>query len=337
MSTTTQPVPSYSSRRLTLDDAEAIPALAERVNGADYAHREVFSPTELLRLNREGRLISVVAISSDGAVVGYFGLERPDLGPIAETAAAMVLPEHRHHHVMEKMRELLEQEAATAGLLGLSCQAVAQHVFTQLMDDHYGEHPIGVAFGFSSPEAMNMQAVTHQRLTAVLDFKYLRKVEDGMACVPTHHQAIMRKIYAGLGRNPELRSGDSHLPAGGRIEASISVWGTGEIDIVDAGQACVQQVVDALREMRDKSQVPVFYVRIPLGQSGGPSVCEALEKHGFFFSGLVPGGAPEQDQLQLQRLEVPFSFDIVRVENPLAQEIVVYSAAEHDRVFRPPL
>src|SRR5262249_47256882 len=104
MATSTELLPEYSVRLLTPDHAGAIPALAERINGLSYAHREVFQPEELLRLNREGRLISVVALSGDGTVVGYFGLERPDLGPIAETAAAMVLPEHRHHHVMEKMR-----------------------------------------------------------------------------------------------------------------------------------------------------------------------------------------------------------------------------------------
>ena len=332
MATSTQPVPSYLVRLLTPEDAEAIPALAERVNGPNYAHREVYHPAELLRLKREGRLISVVALNGDGAVVGHFGLMRYDLGPIAELCQAMVLPEYRHHHVMEKMRELVEQEAAAAGLVGLMDQAVAHHVFTQLMDDRYGEHPVGIMFGFASADSMNMQAATRQRLTAVLDFKYLRKIEAGVVYVPTHHQPIMRKMYAALDRETELRSGDSNLSEGGRIETSISDWGTGEIEIVEAGRDCVPQVRDAIREMKEKSQVPVFYVRVPLGQLGGPSFCVALEQQGFFFSGLVPGGTPEEDQLQLQRLDVPFSFDEVRIENPLAKVIFAYAVAAHDRV-----
>jgi hypothetical protein len=331
MAASIQPVPTYSVRRLTEEDAKSIPTLSECVNGASYPHHEVYDPDELLRLNREGRLLSVVALSSDGAVVGHFGLERYDLGPIAETGEAMVLPEHRHHHVMEQMRELLEVEAAAAGLVGLSCQAVAQHVFSQLMDDRYGERPVGILFGFASAESMNMQAETQQRLSAMLDFKYLRPMEDGVAYVPAHHQPMVRTIYAALARNPELRIGDVSLPQGGSIAASISVWGTGEIDIVEAGQDSVRQVLDVVREMKEQSQVPVFYVRVPVGQPSGPSLCVKLEQQGFFFSGLVPGGTPEQDQLQLQRLDVPFSFDAIRVENPVARTIVEYAVAAHDR------
>jgi hypothetical protein len=334
MAILTQRISPYSVRLLTPEDAEAMPAIAERVNGVNYAHHEVYDPAELLRLNREGRLMSVVALHH-GRVVGHFALERYDLGPIAEPGEAMVLPEHRHHHVMEKMRDLVEQEAAAVGLVGLVGRPVAHHVFTQLMEDRYGAHPVGILFGFASAESMNLQGTIKQRLTAVMDFKYLRKIEAGTAYVATHHQPIMRTIYAALGRDTELRSGNSPVSEGGRIETSVSDCGTGEIEIVEPGQDCIRQVRDALCEMKEKRQVSVFYLRVPLRRPAAPSVCVALEQQGFFFSGLVPGGTPEEDQLQVQKVDGSFSFDQVHVENPIAKAIFAYAVAAHDRVNGP--
>ncbi len=93
----------YITRRLTPADALAIPELTNRVNGPGYIHAEVYHPQQLLNLNESGRLVSVVAVHKKDGVVGHSALERPDLGPIAETGEAMVLPEHQHHHLLDRM------------------------------------------------------------------------------------------------------------------------------------------------------------------------------------------------------------------------------------------
>ena len=69
----------YFTRRLTPADAPSIPELTMRVNGPGYIHAEVYHPQQLLKLNEDGRLVSVVALHRESGVVGHSALERPDL------------------------------------------------------------------------------------------------------------------------------------------------------------------------------------------------------------------------------------------------------------------
>src|SRR5579864_7469556 len=121
----------YFTRRLTPVDALSIPELTNRVNGPGYIHAEVYHPKQLLKLNESGRLVSIVAVHSRDGVVGHSALERPELEPIAETGEAMVLPEHQHHHLLDRMKVALDQEARKLRLAGIFGNAVTHHVFSQ--------------------------------------------------------------------------------------------------------------------------------------------------------------------------------------------------------------
>jgi hypothetical protein len=324
---------TYVVRRLTAADAQAIPELANRVNGPNYMHAEVYNPSALVRLNAEKRLITVVALNADGKVVGQYALERPGLGAIAETGEAMVLAEHRGHHLMERMRAMLESEAVAEGLIGLVGHPVTHHVFSQKVYEQFHCHPTGVSFSAVSSAIVNLQSQLQQRLTLLLYFKYLKAPGPAVAHVPEHHWPILREIYARLAREVDLIATDQPV-TGGRIQASISETQTGEIEVVQTGSDCAAQVRDLVAELAAKSQPPVFFARIPLSQPGASAVCANLEAQGFFFSGLVPGDTPQQDCLQLQLLNTPLSFDSVQVESPFAREIVSYAIREHERLTR---
>jgi hypothetical protein len=131
----------YTTRRLTAVDALEIPELSTRVNGPGYIHAEVYHPRQLLELNQEGRLVSVVAVHVDSEVVGHAALERPELELIVESGEAMVLPEHRHHHLLDRMKLALEEEARKLGLIGIFGNAVTHHVFSQLTEERYKGRP----------------------------------------------------------------------------------------------------------------------------------------------------------------------------------------------------
>ena len=68
-------------------------------------------------------------------------LDRRDRTTVAECTDAIVLPEHRHHHLMEQLRALLEEEAQRLELAGTYGQAVTNHVFSQRAEEHFGSHP----------------------------------------------------------------------------------------------------------------------------------------------------------------------------------------------------
>src|SRR5215471_13536935 len=144
---------SYTVRRLTPSDAASMPALTTRVNGPSYIHAEMYHPKRLIRLNQSGELVSVVALDDKGEVVGHYALERPHLDPIAESGEAMVLPEHQHHHLLDRMRTVLEAEARSERLVGIFGNTVTHHVFSQKTEERFGAQPIAVLLGASPAEA----------------------------------------------------------------------------------------------------------------------------------------------------------------------------------------
>src|SRR5262249_49156938 len=102
--------PGYAVRRLRPEDAPGVTDRVWAISGDTSLHPELYRPDEIARLNADGELVSVVALDAGGRVVAHYALERPDLGPVAEEGEALVLPEHRHHNLMEAMRCLLENE-----------------------------------------------------------------------------------------------------------------------------------------------------------------------------------------------------------------------------------
>src|SRR5581483_3204322 len=160
------------------------------VYGDSYGHKELYHAEQIIRLNDTGELVSVVALEKGGQVVGHYALERPGLGVVAEEGEAMVLPEHRHEHLMEGMRGLLGQEAHRLGLIGLFGQAVTNHVFTQRVHDRFGLRPCALSLGELPRTFHNMAEPLPQSMSLLIGFKYLRMPTQVVVHLPDHHRAM---------------------------------------------------------------------------------------------------------------------------------------------------
>src|SRR5262245_17009966 len=111
--------PGYTIRRFRPEDAAGVTECVRKVYGGTYlVHPELYHPEQVVRLNERGQLVSLVALAPDGSVGGHYAIERPDLGPIGETGEAIVLPEHRHHHLLERMPAHLIDHRRRLGMAG---------------------------------------------------------------------------------------------------------------------------------------------------------------------------------------------------------------------------
>ncbi len=324
-------IADYVLRPLRSDDARLIPELTRRVVGEAYVHEEVYHPERLLKLNASGHLVTIVAVAPDGLLAGQCALERPDLGPIAEIGEAMVLPEHRHHHLLDQMHGYLVEEARRRNLLGISADAVTHHVFSQYSNDKYGSTPTGLMLGALPPTADHLEGVYPQRLSFLCYFKYLTTPAIAVTYLPERHHSIAQRIYGRLGRDIEFRH--AALPdAFSLIEKIVAPSNQrGTIKVHRAGVDTADLVDTARREMREKSGVEAVFVEIPLAEPGVAQICEQLETRGFFFCGIKIGSAESGDWLRLQHLDAELDFTLIRIEGEFAKEISAYVGAERAR------
>lgn len=330
------PVPSspaaeYRVRRMSSRDAPGVVACIRQIYGDSYVHPELYDPDEIIRCNESLALISVVALDAAGQVVGHYALERPGLQSVAEAGVAMVLPEHRHHQLMERMRELLEQEATRLQLVGLFGHAVTNHTFTQRVDERFHEEPCAVSLGWSPRTFHNMAEPLPQRMSELLYFKYLKKPGEVTAYLPSHHFEWCNRIYAELdliavpGRQTSSTT-KSQIGLNVRQDLARAVvqWKTvGE----DSSDILAKRTEDLTRQ-----GIEVVFLELPLAQAGTPALCLAAEKRGYFFSGIGPSFADDGDVLRLQKLTIPLDPSLILVESQHARELLAYVVAERDRL-----
>ncbi len=322
---------AYTVRRLTRQDAEAIPSITERVNGPAYIHQEVYHPKALIAMNETGERVSVVAIHEEAGVVGHYALERPDLGRFAETGEAMVLPEHQHHHVLDKMRTLLEAEAARIALTGVFGNAVTHHVFSQKMEERFKAVPTGFELG-SAPAAAHRLANFPQRVSLVTYFKYLQHPGPATVYCPEHHRPMADRIFRTLGR--EVKFGEpAALSGSGELEFSHDrADARGEITIRRASTDMIPQLRKLAAELQGKSEV--VFVEVHANDPGAIEMCLELERMGYYFCGIEPRDEEDGDRIMMQILTKPLDLSLVQTADDMARELLAYIGSERGRVSR---
>ena len=335
MSAATDSVESaYQLHRLTPQYAEQIPALTLRVNGPSYVHAEVYHPERLLRMNESGDLVSVVALHGSGEVVGHCALERPGRAAIAETGEAMVLPEHRHHHLLDRMHGYLDQLAGAIGILGLRSDAVTHHTFSQLTLERFHSTPTAIQLAALPASADHVEDTYPQRLSFIDYFKYLSTPPEAIVHLPERHRTICEQIFDGLGR--KVRFGAPERAAKpGELDAEYAPdKQRATIAVKTPGADTAARIRGARDEYCASAGAAAVFVEVPLSDSGTAALCDELEQHGFFFSGVKIGEPPAGDVLRMQFLKCPLDLSLVRLDGDLAHAILDYIGAERKRVSR---
>jgi hypothetical protein len=322
----------YTVRRLTPADAAGIPELTNRVNGPAYIHAEVYHPEQLIRLNESGHLVSIVALHATGTVVGHYALERPDLGPVAETGEAMVLPEHQHHHLLDRMRTVLEAEAHNIGLAGVFGNAVTHHVFSQRTEERFQAHPTGIMLAASPAAAHRIEGGYPQRVSLLNYFKFLRHPGDAIAHLPDHHRAIASRIFERLDKRVQFGTPQT-LSGPGQLTSSYEPHSQqGSIKVREPGFDSAGQIEEARHGLFGNFGAEVVYLELPLNRPGSADLCIAAERLGFFFSGISPAGAEGGDAVRLQSPKNPLDLSLLQIESEFARELLAYVGRERARV-----
>ncbi|MBM2811281.1 MAG: N-acetyltransferase protein [Chloroflexi bacterium] len=320
------PEQAYTVRRMRPDEAIAVSQCIYRAYGYSYPNEDVYFPDRIVHLNETGELASIVAVGESGEIVGHYALERPGLGPVAESGQVVVNPAHRGRKIMERMRVFLEEEAERIGLKGVYGLAVTAHVFSQRSDEAFGCKVCGVWLG-CAPRTVNFKKIVGeplpQRGSCMLYYKPIAQVGASPVHLPPQHRAMLERIYAHLDAPVEL-----HDPSAGhaaRLPRS-------SIRVDEVGSDTAAEVRRALADLVTMSAAEVVYLQLPLAQEGTVHLCTAAEKDGFFFCALGPSFANDGDALVLQYLNAPLDPSLLQIASPFGVEIRDYAAAERARV-----
>lgn len=299
--------------------------------GYSYFYPHMYYPERIVELNRSGHLFSGVALNDDGEVVGHGALMKTDPhSRIAELGIGAVKPEYRARGILKHISEFLTNKAKADGLMGLWAQAVTNHTFSQ---------QVGLRMGFSDtaiflayvPETSSFKGISDklsQRDSMDVQFLYLNKPPRNTVFLPDHHYDVLTRIYADIGLGPELDVHECPLQRVPETEAVVktvaaNVAGLARIYVEEYGKNVLTEVRMRLKDLCMK-KFETIYLYLDLSDPFTCLFTLEFEKLGFFFSGLLPGGA-KGDALILQYLNnVPIDYGKLRIKSEAGRSLLEY-------------
>ncbi len=346
--TAVEPAPSakYACRLMEPADALHIARCVYKTYGYTYPGEQVYYPERVVSMNQSGEMISAVAVTETGDVIGHCALSGQPGEPMMEVGQAVVDPAHRRRGVMKGLMDLLMEHACQQGLTGLFIVAVTVHPFSQRAALRYGFRESGLLLAYG-PRAVHFKKIAGQQLpqreTVVYGYQPLHQEPRSRVYSPSQHRSIIARIYGNLGLEREFvsleppRHADSSPSAHEAPPFSLSTeirsaLGIAVIEITHCGPGIEGEVKRKLRDLCYEG-IDVVYLNLPLGDSHTPLICPSFEELGFFFAGIRPRptgltgpeGISNRDLLCLQYLNGPrIDYDLLQTYSDFGKELVQY-------------
>lgn len=328
----------YRVRDCTEEDGLAIARRIYEAYGRSYPNPDLYVPERIARLNREGRLHSIVCESPGGEVVGHYALERPDLGAVGEAGQAVIDHRHRGHGLMRPMRAAVEDVGARLGLLGIWSQPTARHPVSQRMNLGFGSVPSALCLG-TTPAGSSLRGgvegeredagASPERHSCFLYWHALAEEPPLVAHAPEALAPLLERLYAARGREVRLETAPSPVPSGhgtlrSRFDAARRVAWIGLDRVTDGSLDAVRAALEALES---SAGAATLFVDLPIDDPGTTALAAELLASGLRPAGIGPrfrqvaDARRAEDVLRLQKNPAPVDLAGLVVEGELGKAL----------------
>jgi hypothetical protein len=302
----------YELRRLRPEDAAGVRDCVARVYGDGYPRSDLYSPEAIARNDATGACISVVAAHADGGVVGHMALEPSVLGRTAEMGTGVVLPEHRGHGLLERLRDFVVAEATRLGLGGQFVEIEVGNVAAQTLANRSPARPCGLTLGLwpGSP-----------RRSYVRYFRYLDRPGSVVLHAPPRYGDVLARTYDQLGVPATFGGPGPPRQDHAMIVEARPSWGSTFAWVGGVGETTAAEIERFHATFEGDPRFSAAFLELPMAQPATVEAVAVAERLGFFYGGVSPWGSPEGDALALQRVKGKFAVDRLEPTHPFAREL----------------
>lgn len=307
-------------------DTDGLVQCVFRCYGYTYPNPSMYQARAIRRQLESGAMISAVAITHSGEVVGHVACTFDRPGDVIPEAGKMIVdPRYRGHHLAERLSLTRMQIAGERAIPGMWSETVTNHPASQRLAIERGAAEVGLLIGYG-PRSITMvglpsgEPLRHSFLAV---FTPTGSLPAATLTIPRYAADHVAALAGRLGIDRVICT--TAVPpdrARSRIHSAASALaGTAEIRVEEIGRDIVAQVADVLEEHAALAPSAV-HLHLPATDPSAAWAAAELERIGFAWCAWMPAFLPTGDAIRLQRVS----------DHPVGLETIVCARAEGEAV-----
>ncbi|MFH1152827.1 MAG: hypothetical protein V1793_03335 [Pseudomonadota bacterium] len=290
------------------EDAPGVTSLFRDVYGDGYPVRTYLDEDLLIRENTAGRVISSVARTTRGDIVGHNALFNSAPYPKTfESGAGLVHRDYRGGHgIFTRMVSHGLDMGRQSGVEQAFGEPVCNHPFSQRLCHSQGFVTRAVEVNLMPAAAYTREASAAGRVTTLLDFcTLIPKPCD--VYVPKAYEALFPVFYETMDDQRRFLPSEHPLPSGVNTRLSTQTFSFAQVArvaVTEPGHD-FSQAIRAEEERLLTNGIRVIQAWLPTGLSWVGQAVDILRARGYFFGGVLPRWFDTDGLLMEKVLDVP--------------------------------
>ena len=327
----------YKIRPFKPMDAIKISKLAYFTYGYSYSDY-IYYPEQIIKMVENGSLISNVAVTEDGEIIGHLAFEFYDSSnSIPELGVAFTNPKYRGHKVFHNLNVSLIDKAKEIGLKGFFVNAVTAHIASQKGASRYGLKPTGLNLGIL-PQKKVFKKLTGeitQRLSTLTMFSSLYDPVSKNIFIPEKYTELIEEIYDSLSLKRDLIENvlqKEFLQKKGLMNNTISpALNVAFMKVMKYGEDTIDEIISKWKYYK-LEKISVIYLYLNLEDEHTPYISKKANEIGFIYSGIIPEYLNGNDILILQYTNnMKVDFEKIKVADEESKKILDFIKAEYEQ------
>jgi hypothetical protein len=286
------------------EDAPGIARLFREVYGEGYPVRTYYLPDQLIEENAAGQIISCVARTRAGEVVGHNALVLMDPAThLYENAAGAVLPAYRSQGIfLPLFKHTLFDTSKRFCVEGIVGEPVCSHTIIQKMCLQLDFKESGLEVDLMPAAAYGLDSGASGRVSVLLGYCMLKPRAQTVQ-IPTVYRDELEYLYAGLNLERTFVFSSSDLPAEGSSQGSMRVFESAQVAriTIDGLGSDFEPFIGRLESEALEKGTVIFQAWLPLDSPFISAATDILRGHGYFLGGIQPC-RPKGDGLLMQKV-----------------------------------
>jgi hypothetical protein len=305
------------------EDAPGIARLFRQVYGEGYPIRTYYLPDRLIEENAAGRIISCVARTPAGEVVGHDALVLMDSAThLYENAAGAVVPTFRGQAIFPRLfKHTIVNTAKRFGVEGIVGEPVCNHTHLQKMCLQLDFKESGLEVDLMPAAAYGIEPGGARRVSVLLGF-FMHRPRVQTVQMPMVYRDELEYLYAGLDVERTFVSSRSDLPSEGSSQGSMTLFDMAQvarIRVDSIGRDFAPYISRLESEAREKG-MGIFQLWLPLASPFTSAATDILREHGYFLGGVLPC-LGNGDGLLMQKVSQEPDWEAIRLLSERATRI----------------